>query len=342
MYCNTLQLTATHCNSLQHLTPKTQSWSPQREPYTNTLHHTAPHCTTLQHLTPKSQPRNLNLIPQPQSPKREPYTNKLYNIATHGNALQNIATHCNTLPQQRSIPNVNPTPTHCMTLQHTATRCHSNAQPRTWTLHQHTATHYHSNSQLRTWTLHQHTATRCNRNPKPQTPQHELYILCKYGNTLQQHTPCDSTPHLTATQGNTLHHRVTHCISTPCVTLYYTTSQLHSKFELRKIVTALPYPWVERRLHHTCLSIQWDRMKYTCLSHFARHSASQSLCLWTSTLCTLKVDNMRHSERPSWSRTTKSLQGRVQKRMFLVWLVVSELSFEQPLALSQTAKPKAE
>jgi len=71
---NTLQHTATHCNTLQHAdVPYTMGIKQQKQmgdqalPLFNTLQHTATYYNTLQH------------------------------TATHCNTLQHTATHCNTL-----------------------------------------------------------------------------------------------------------------------------------------------------------------------------------------------------------------------------------------------------
>jgi len=92
---NTLQQTATHCDTLQHTAT---SWRKYVDTYVqghscsfydshcDTLQHTVTHCNTLQH------------------------------SAIHCNTLQHTATHCNTLQH---------TATHCNTAQHTATHCNT-------------------------------------------------------------------------------------------------------------------------------------------------------------------------------------------------------------------------
>jgi hypothetical protein len=79
--CNTLQHTATHCNTLQER---------ERQQRGALLQHTATHCSTLQHTA------------------RERASAKRCFVATHCNTLQHTATHCSTLQH---------TATHCNTLQ---------------------------------------------------------------------------------------------------------------------------------------------------------------------------------------------------------------------------------
>ena len=82
---NTLQHTATHCNTLHSLQ--------HTATHCNTLQHTATHCISLQHTA--------TIFHALQ-----------HNDATHCSTLQHTATHCNTLQH---------TATRCNTLQHTAT-----------------------------------------------------------------------------------------------------------------------------------------------------------------------------------------------------------------------------
>jgi len=93
------QVTATHCNTVQHSATHCNMWAIVCEIHLcglsgdcNTLQHTATHCNTPQHTAT--------------------HCNTLQHTATHCNALQHTATHCNTLQH---------TATHCNTLQHTAT-----------------------------------------------------------------------------------------------------------------------------------------------------------------------------------------------------------------------------
>jgi len=134
------QVTATHCNTLQHTTA-----------FCNTLQHTATRCNILQH------PEDLQCAMRCGMAVRACHARTRYAYrlcrrvmshismshvtrlkmcvcehCCHRNTLQHTATHCNY------------TATHCSTLQHMAAHCN--------TL-QHTATHCN--------TL-QHTATRCN------------------------------------------------------------------------------------------------------------------------------------------------------------------------------------
>jgi len=88
-HCNTLQHTATHCNTLQHTATQTTMYIPLERSgeakrrlvyeywqnrYCNTLQYTATHCNTLQHTAT--------------------LCNTLQHTATHCNTLQH-ATHCN-------------------------------------------------------------------------------------------------------------------------------------------------------------------------------------------------------------------------------------------------------
>ena len=73
-HCNTLQHTATHCNTLQHSAT-----------HCNTLQHSATHCNTLQYTVTRCT-----------MSCSESHT--IYRLtATHCNTLQHTATHCNTL-----------------------------------------------------------------------------------------------------------------------------------------------------------------------------------------------------------------------------------------------------
>jgi len=99
--CNTLQHTATHCNTL-HVTDAGGVRARTKLPalqhlHCSTLQHSATHCNTLQ--------------------QSAIHCNILQHSATHCNTLQHIATHCNAV-----------TAAHCHCLQHnannnTATHC---------------------------------------------------------------------------------------------------------------------------------------------------------------------------------------------------------------------------
>jgi len=98
VYCNTLQHTATHCNTLHTAT------------HCNALQHTTTHCNTLQHI------RHYTAI----------YGNTLQHIAIHRNILQHTAKHCNAL--QRTLirgSTQQHTAIHCKILQHIAARCNT-------------------------------------------------------------------------------------------------------------------------------------------------------------------------------------------------------------------------
>ena len=99
---NTLQRTATHCNTLQH---KKKIAEIANRTHCNTLQHTATHCNTLQHTaTQKMNSRNCKL-----------------------NTLQHTATHCNTLQHKKKLQKlqIEHIATHCNTLQYTATHCNT-------------------------------------------------------------------------------------------------------------------------------------------------------------------------------------------------------------------------
>jgi len=123
---NTLQHTATHCNTLQlkhvfHfriLPPSTVAT--HIATHCSTLQHTAAHCNTLQHTAT--------------------HCNTLQHIAVHDNTLQHTTTHCSTLLHAA---------THCNILQHTITPCNYHL-----TLHTHL---YSCTSSGAT-----HTTTHCN------------------------------------------------------------------------------------------------------------------------------------------------------------------------------------
>ena len=137
---DTLQYTATHCNTLQHIDILGEHGFHSR--------HAAAHCNTLQHLNMlDGQGYHLQITQHTKTLNPKPHSvyitplfwyvssqqicwvgkviiyDTLYHTATHCNILQHAATRCNTLQH---------TATHCNTLQHTATYCN--------TL-QHTATH---------------------------------------------------------------------------------------------------------------------------------------------------------------------------------------------------------
>ena len=107
-----LQLTATHCNTLQHTAIyfKTLQLSAT---LCNTLQHAATHYSTLLLTTTYFKTVHHSVM----------LCNTRQHTATHCNTLQTLhhtATHCNTLQH---------TATHCNTLQHTATHCNSLHHP---------------------------------------------------------------------------------------------------------------------------------------------------------------------------------------------------------------------
>ena len=97
--CDTLQLTAAHCNTLQH-TADVQRIATNR--YTlrhsvthcNSLQHTAAHCNTLQHTATHCRcAMHCNQVLHSATP-----CDTLQLTAAHCNTLQHTAAHCNTLP----------------------------------------------------------------------------------------------------------------------------------------------------------------------------------------------------------------------------------------------------
>ena len=121
--CNTLQHTATHCNTIR------DSATHPCTDCCNTLQHTATHCNTMQHNAPQCETQR--------------HTHALV-AETHCNTLQHMHT-CVQVPEleawnDEDTATVSNTPihllqhtaTHCNTLQHTATYCNTP---------QHTATH---------------------------------------------------------------------------------------------------------------------------------------------------------------------------------------------------------
>jgi len=98
-----LQITATHCNTLQHT--GTHGNTRHTATHGNTRQHTATHCNTRQHTTT--------------------HCNTQQHTATHGNTLQHTATPCNMLLHFRrlTLVSLQHNTSHCNTLQHTATHC---------------------------------------------------------------------------------------------------------------------------------------------------------------------------------------------------------------------------
>ena len=109
-----MQLTATHCNTLQHTGRHLGSGfilSPRHSDSThgNTLQHTAPHCNTLQ--------RGLScFLSQSVTTHKVTHCNTLNNTATHFNTLQHTATSRG-LGVYCLTPVATQTVIHCNTLQ---------------------------------------------------------------------------------------------------------------------------------------------------------------------------------------------------------------------------------
>jgi len=205
-----IQLTATHCNSLQH------------------IQHTATHRNTPQHTV-----THRNIMCERFDTLSVSTSMQL--TATHCNSLQLTATHCNTL--QHDVQDIWHfvslyfTATYCNTLQHTATHCNT-LQHDVWEIwhfvslylcrvrdkmcesnFEHTATHCD--------TL-QHTTIYCNTMcEKIDTLSVSTHIACvtrcvratlnTHCSTLQPTAAHCNTLQLTATHCNILQHAVTHC-----------------------------------------------------------------------------------------------------------------------------------
>ena len=117
---NTLQLTATHCNSLQHTITNTQFGAKNEHAQKscfdlerflcNTLQHTATHCLELQHI--HALKSRLAIL----SASSETHCSTLQHTATHKSSCDLEHFLCNTL--QHTVP-------HCNTPQHTASPCNS-------------------------------------------------------------------------------------------------------------------------------------------------------------------------------------------------------------------------
>ena len=166
-HCNTLQHTATHCNSFSHSLPFLSPSFSHTQCMWGTS--TASHCNTLQHTATQCNTRTQCMWGTTATP-----CNTLQHTATHYNTLQHTVTrahsvcgvnllcptfyhntHCNTLHHILTHRDTFClTATHCDTLQHTASHCN--------TLH-HTASHCITFHHILTHCNPlQHTATRCN------------------------------------------------------------------------------------------------------------------------------------------------------------------------------------
>jgi len=197
--CNTLQLNAMLCNTLQQHT--TAHCNTMQEPatldQTNTLQLSATHCKSLQltailcnTLQQTVGIRNICNIGLDKNNATH-CCNSLQLTATLCNSLQHTATRCNTQQESAAMDKTKTlqlSTTHCNPLKPSATLCNTmqESAARTATLCnslQHNATHYNTLQEFaildKTRTL-QLTATHCN-------PLHLTATLC---NTLQhlQHT----------------------------------------------------------------------------------------------------------------------------------------------------------
>jgi len=99
-FCNILQNTATHCNTLQYMNESClteQTWTntkPQPSntaTYCNATPHTATHWKTLQRMNESNLTKHVQY--------ESHHLTILQHTATHCNTLQHTATHCNTLQQ---------------------------------------------------------------------------------------------------------------------------------------------------------------------------------------------------------------------------------------------------
>jgi len=197
---NSLQHTATHCNTLLQCT-----WSPEvryREfPLSHcntqqTLQHTATHCNTrhcntLQHTATHCNNCN-TLLQRIRSEIQRACTATIQHTITHCNTLQHTATHCCNTPD---VSYREPLLSQCSTLQHTAS--HGKALQRTAATNRITRGEVQRAS---TGTL-RHTTTSCN------IMQHTATHCCnaqdaRYREPLPWH---HNTLQNTATHCNTLH-----------------------------------------------------------------------------------------------------------------------------------------
>ena len=215
---NTLQHSATHCNTLQHTT----AWVTRRiirlqhaATHGNILQHTAAHCSTLQHTAA--------------------HCNTLQHAAAHCNRLQHTATHYNTTRHQAAAHcnTQQHTAAHCTTLHHTATHCNTLQHPherrvtsRTWMRHVanlnalcHTKINVsHSFQSESIFVLWSNAIKRS--AVLSHVTCHVAHInalshkygqsSCAWNSVLQCVAVCCSVQH-TATHCNTLQHTATHC-----------------------------------------------------------------------------------------------------------------------------------
>jgi len=154
IYCNTLQLIATHCNSLQHTATHCNTCA--------TLQLNAAHRTTLQRIATQVYPPQHTVT----------FCNILQRIATYCSTLQcHVATHC------RSLQHSQHTATHCNTLQLIATY---------WSTLQRIATYYSTLQRIATYcsTL-QRIVTYCSTLKRIATYCRPLQRIVIYCSTLQ-------------------------------------------------------------------------------------------------------------------------------------------------------------
>ena len=191
---DTLQHTATHCNTPQQTNTSIHS----SNMHTDTLQRTATHCNTLRHTATSCNKPDTSIH------SSNMHTDTLQCTSTHCDALQRIATHCHTLQRTATHPIQWYTRT-IYSLAHRITQ-------------QHTATHYipryvHQIG-IHTSTL-RHTATHCN------TPHTSICTPKRHshGSFVVQHpaTHCNTLQH-TAAHCNTIHDTAAHKKRFTCAT----------------------------------------------------------------------------------------------------------------------------
>ena len=205
----TLQHTATHCNTLQHTATERHETSThtrvshgRHDTYDTHIHKGDTHIhkgDTAYMSTEHSKAPSVNKASNSQNgankmPVRQKDTVDMCaavcrlddvnrHTATYWNALQRIAAHCKTLQH---------TATHCNTLQHTATHCNTLQRTAThWTALQRAATQYNTLHHTPThYNTLQHTAAQCNTLQHTTTHWSALQRTARHCKTLQtlQHT----------------------------------------------------------------------------------------------------------------------------------------------------------
>jgi len=114
---NTLQHTATHCNTLQQQTATRWFHKTPRKRYPSSRH-TAAHCNTLQHISAHCSTLQHTAARCSTLQHKATQCNTVQHGATHYNTLQHTATHI--APHTATHCN-----THCNALQHTPKECTS-------------------------------------------------------------------------------------------------------------------------------------------------------------------------------------------------------------------------